>query len=171
MSKSYSEEVDSLIAPSLSESHTPLQVGSSLISDLTSSNVNTTNLSTAFKEEDNAETSPKLHVGELLGNVTKRMIEEDNRLYTIKMVKHLCNGDLSLICGQKRAGGKNTFCTDLNCSVDHRNDNSPPVKLALNSIIIMRSKNVAFISPIGSIKNIDQSVFSEWSNQQATLAE
>lgn len=171
MDKDYEEELNSLVAQSLSETSTPLQGGGSLISDLTSSNINATNLNSVFTAVDNVDSSSKLNVGKLLGNVTKRIIEEDNRLYTIKLVKNLCNGDLSSLCKQKRAGGKNTFCTSINCLVNHHNDSSPPIQLSLNSIIIMRSKNVAFISPIGSIENVDHLVLSEWLDQQATLSE
>ena len=159
MSKAHEDELNSLVASSLSEAHTPLQGGSSLISELASSNVaNTTNLSSVFKASDNVDPAPKVNAGELLGNITKRIIEEDNRLHTIKIAYQLCNSDLSIVCRQKQAGGKNTFCTELDCCVDYRNENSPPIQLLLKSAIIMRSNNAALISLMSSIENIDESV-------------
>ena len=98
MSKSHENELNSLVVPSLLETHTPLQMGSLMISDLTSSNtINITNLSTVFKAVDNAEPAQKLNAGKLLSNVINQMIEKSNRLYTIKIVNHLHNSNLFLI--------------------------------------------------------------------------
>ena len=55
--------------------------------------------------------------------------------------------------------------------MDHRNENAPPIELSPNSIIVMRSKKIVFMSPIGPTEKFDELVLVEWINQQATMAE
>ena len=171
--KEYEDELDSLLSTSLSASKTPLQGGSAMISELTSFSHQSTdrNLQAAFKEEDSQDDNRNFNVGELITNISNKIVEEDNRQYPIKVVRELCDGNMATMCGQKRAGGKNTFCTDLNCSIDHRNDNADPISVKLNTILIMRSKNVAFISPTCDELKVTNAVLSEWQSQAATLAE
>jgi hypothetical protein len=54
---------------------------------------------------------------------------EDKSKYQMYIIKDLVAGDVSLLCRQKRSGGKNTFCLKQNCSTDHRNFNTPKIEL------------------------------------------
>ena len=163
-STAFMDELDTLAASSLSESYTPHLKGDSLISELTSSHI-----TPSSKRGDKESTS--LNVGALLSSVSKTIVEEDNKEYGIVCVRDLVKGNLSALCCQRRSGGKNTFCTIINCTIDHRNENTEEVKVHLNSIIVMRTKNAAFVSPIGSLEIITNDVLEEWKTQNATLSE
>ena len=76
------------------------------------------------------------------------------------------SGNADSLCCQRRAGGKNTFCIAVDCDVDHRNA-QPKVQLDLDTIIILRSKNAAFVSPMGSVKFISAEVLKEWKKTAA----
>ena len=76
-------------------------------------------------------------------------------------VLDLCDGNLESLCCLKRAGGKNTFCARVNCTVDHRGDSSTKISLELDSIVVLRTKDSAFISPIGSGRLISTDVLLE----------
>lgn len=169
MSKDYESELDTLVASSLSESRAPLQGGYSLVSELTSSQRDDNNLSAAFGAENKADFNQKFNVGELLSSVTKKIIEEDNKLCRIKLIANMCDGDVSSICGKKRAGGKNTFCIKRDCDIEYRNEGTTSIDI--DSIVIERVKNVGFISPMGSCEYANAEILKEWTSQEGTLAE
>ena len=165
MSKAYENELDSLLtSSSVSETLTPRQGGASLISELTSSGCD------VVGRKDTSEDVSKYNVGRLIGNVSKTIQEDDAVEYKVATVMDICDGDLSLICRDRRAGGKNTFCTAINCVQEHRSS-SPKVNLSLDDIVIIRTKNAAFVSPIGSSKNISNEVLKEWKSQLASVAD
>ena len=73
------------------------------------------------------------------------MLEEDNKEYSIIMGIGMLHRDIASVCRRQRAGGKNTFCFNRNYSIEYRNHSSR-VKMTLDSIFILRTKNVAFVS-------------------------
>ena len=161
MCTEYERELDNLMSSSLSESQTPQQGGFSMVSDLTSSQREDINLNKEFSSEIKEESSPRLNVGELLSGVSSKIIEEDNKVYSVKVIRDICLGDIHRVCCKKRAGGKNTFCIKIDCDIEHRNEGASPVNLHLDSIVIERLKNVAFTSPLGLVKNVSRAVLKE----------
>ena len=159
----YEDQLSAIASSSFSEAHAPQHRGEWLISELTASNV-----ATSIAEEDKEEFSEKYNVGALLSSVSKNIVLEDNKEYGIAYVHDLCDRNLDSLCCEKRRGGKNTFCTRANCDLVHRT-NSSRVKVDLDSIIIMRAKDAAFINPISSIKLVSKEVLHEWKSQVATL--
>ena len=97
--------------------------------------------------------------------------EEDAKLYEIRLVNELIDFDVLELCSQKRAGGKNTFCLKKNCTIDHRNQNAAPVLLDEDAIVVLKSQDVAFLEPIGSMENVSDKLLKEWRSQPKTLNE
>ena len=118
MSSQYKNELNAIASSSFSEA-TPQHKGGSLISELTASNV-----TSAILEEDKEESSDNFNVGTLLSSVSKNIVLEDNKEYGVAFAHDLCKGELDDLCCEKRAGGKNTFCTRANCDLLHRADSS-----------------------------------------------
>ena len=105
----------------------------------------------AFTEEDKGSEGGEL--GKLISEVSKKIIEEDNKCYGILLVSEIEEEVRPLMCCKRRSGGKNTFCLNLNCEINHRTDNYPSIKLKDTDILVVKSPEIAFISPIGSEKH------------------
>ena len=72
-----------------------------MISELTSYQREDTNLLAAFAAEGKGDTPKRLNADELLISATKRIIEEDNKLRSIRLMKSTCRGDVSTSCREK----------------------------------------------------------------------
>jgi len=149
-------QLDALASAHTSEAYTPHTRGGS-IEEITSRGV---------------ESLPAtLDTGKYDINVSLKTGEEDAKLYEIRLVNELIDVDVLDLCLQKRAGGKNTFCLKKNCAIDHRNQNAAPVSLEEDAIVVIKSPDVAFLEPIGSMEHVSNQLLKEWRLKSKTLNE
>ena len=154
----FKDELDSLASSSLSEWRTPRH-GGAAIGEMTQVG---SNLTGQFEEEETTKGIGKSEVRRSFG-------EEENKKYQIATVMQL--GGSSLMCREKRSGGLNTFCLKESCNIQHRNGNSPKVNVSDDDIVVLKGKEIAFISPRGSAKKVHPDMMKEWLRSEATLAE
>ena len=146
------------------ETHTPRQGGTSLISELTSS------YQEVSRKVDTSDDKERCSLGALIGNASHAIQEDDSREYFIRTVRDIADSDLNCTCCKRWADGKNTFCVAINCAKDHRNS-GPKVSLDLDTMVIVRAKDAAFASPLGSSRSITSEVLNAWKSQTVPLAE
>jgi len=170
----FEAELMALASSSASETATPHIKGVDTLAELTSKKPSLARSTTENIKNEFDQLSP----GKSVVDSKVEPVEESAKLHQICFIEDITrswvlkeNHNVNELCRQKRAGGKNTFCIKFNCTTEHRNNNSPPVSLNREDIVVLKAPDIAFLDPIGSSRKVSTDLKAEWLSSSKTISE